>query len=181
MQLFAKTKSGELLLANQAERGTDYLCTECGERLRVRQGQTPHFFHPHSPQKKHKSLLHQELQWKLSRENPELELERAFPEIGRIADLAWEKKKEVYEVQCSKVSDKELLDRYHDYQKMGWTVIWCLHVSHWKTTRHYPVPHVRFIDHQGNLFEKKIKPSIWKDVLRLYKRLFRRGLRHLFG
>jgi len=53
-------------------------------------------------------------------------VERPFPEIGRIADVTWETRKIVYEIQCSPLSVEEAQKRSEDYRAAGWQLIWIL-------------------------------------------------------
>lgn len=55
------------------------------------------------------------------------EMERRFPEIGRIADVVWEEKKLLFEIQCSPMSRQEMLDRTKAYHSIGYQTIWILH------------------------------------------------------
>ena len=52
--------------------------------------------------------------------------EYSFPEIGRIADIAWPDKKLIFEVQCSQMTAEEARNRQHDYTSIGYEVIWIL-------------------------------------------------------
>mgnify|MGYP002783978674 CR=1 FL=1 len=53
-------------------------------------------------------------------------LETPLPSIRRIADLLWEEKKLVFEVQCSKIPLLEAKQRMNDYASLGYTVVWLL-------------------------------------------------------
>lgn len=57
----------------------------------------------------------------------EAAIEVAFKELNRIADVVWEKKKLIFEIQCSKVSGEEVKLRNRDYQSAGYKVVWILH------------------------------------------------------
>ena len=133
MQLFAQDK-GEPVSSDQAIKGKDYTCFECKGVLRVKEGlyRRRHFFHmARSPLCRHsqKSLVHLAVQRRileiLSEEN--LFLEHPFPQINRIADVFWEAKKIIFEVQCSYISLKEVKERMADYASLGCRVIWILH------------------------------------------------------
>ncbi len=54
-------------------------------------------------------------------------MERPFPAIGRIADLCWEPKQIVFEIQCSPISQEEAEHRNRDYRSQGYEVVWILH------------------------------------------------------
>lgn len=55
------------------------------------------------------------------------EIEKTFPSILRIADCVIEKRRLIFEVQCSPISPKEALSRIHDFASIGYRVIWLLH------------------------------------------------------
>jgi len=55
------------------------------------------------------------------------ELEKRFPEIGRIADVIWLSEKIVFEIQCSPIYAEEVRARNQDYGCLGFSVIWILH------------------------------------------------------
>ncbi|PCI77182.1 hypothetical protein COB21_03345 [Candidatus Aerophobetes bacterium] len=55
-----------------------------------------------------------------------LKLEKRFASIHRIADLAWEEKKIVFEIQCSFIEKTEVVRRVKDYASIGYSVIWLL-------------------------------------------------------
>ncbi len=54
-------------------------------------------------------------------------MEVAFSSIGRIADVVWEKKRLIYEVQCSSITADEVTTRNRDYASLGYQVIWVMH------------------------------------------------------
>ncbi len=132
MQLYAFEKD-LLILATLAKRHKDYLCPECKAPVRLRKGphKQAHFYHlKASGCSLHgKSLMHLQAQIKIHSLFPreEVQMERAFPEIARIADVAWEKEKIVFEVQCSPISLAEAEERCSDYKKIGYTPFWLLH------------------------------------------------------
>jgi len=53
-------------------------------------------------------------------------MERPFPEINRVADLCWQDRKIVFEIQCSPMSEVEAKGRIKDYASIGFSVIWLL-------------------------------------------------------
>lgn len=57
----------------------------------------------------------------------ECQLEKRFPSISRVADVVWESKKLIFEVQCSEIYAAEVLARNKDYASQGYQVIWLLH------------------------------------------------------
>ncbi len=123
------------VMASHALKQKDYHCAECGGILRVRSGpeRQPHFYHlaaSSSCHQQRKSAAHLQTQLSIVQSLPagEAAMERAFPEIARIADVAWEKEKIVFEIQCSPISLKEAQERCSDYKKLGYTPVWILHV-----------------------------------------------------
>ncbi len=133
MQLYGQEEDGQLIAAFHAIPSQNYLCPECRGLLRVRGGKHRHlhFFHlnasPHC-QQSGKSMRHLQVQYFLQRHLPgTILLERPFPSIGRIADVVWEEEAIVFEVQCSPISEKEVLARNQDYLAAGYLVIWILH------------------------------------------------------
>ena len=56
----------------------------------------------------------------------ETSIEKAFPEVGRIADVVWEEEHIVFEVQCSPISVEEIQRRNNDYASIGYRVVWLL-------------------------------------------------------
>lgn len=127
-------KSGCFVSALEADKKTIYFCPECRGAIKVRSGphRRSHFYHLSSPKKctqHQKSLEHLLTQMKLKEllgeENARMEL--PFPEIQRIADVAWLPQKIVFEVQCSPISLDEATQRTEDYKGLGWHVVWILH------------------------------------------------------
>ncbi|NGX60711.1 MAG: hypothetical protein K940chlam9_00178 [Chlamydiae bacterium] len=141
MQIYAFSKTRVLIAAHDAHTGEDYLCSECQGRLRLREGKwrRPHFYHlkgsdcPSSG----KSLIHLHTQYLIQKNlfpDPVF-LEKPFPEIRRIADVAWPAKKIVFEIQYSPISAEEVRSRNLDYQKVGYQVVWILHDSRFNQHR----------------------------------------------
>jgi len=132
MQLFAMDRFGHVVSSAAALKQNDYICPECGGAVRLRQGihRKAHFFHLKTPMRcrqKGKGIVHLQVQLSLQKMLPETRLEVPFPDIGRIADVVWEREKIVFEVQCSPISAEEVLDRNEDYFRMGYQVVWVLH------------------------------------------------------
>ena len=71
--------------------------------------------------------IHSAIQQKLLESLPYAQKEYRFPSISRIADIVDFSKKTIFEVQCSSISYEEVRERNHDYQSLGFTVIWILH------------------------------------------------------
>lgn len=132
MQLTARSKEGETLSISEANRGEEYLCPACNSSLGVRQGlrRVPHFYH-RTLRHCHlslKSAEHLQSQLFLQKNLPDtVTLEKSFPSIRRIADVVWETKKMILEVQCSPISLGEVKRRIHDYGKLGYQVLFLLH------------------------------------------------------
>jgi competence protein CoiA len=134
MQLFAHDSSGELQAAKFSKKGVNYFCIECHGVVRLRLGlhRRPHFFHLHPTvdcYQNGKSLIHLQTQCYLQELLPPLEsvLEKRFPLINRIADVVWENRKLIFEIQCSPISLEEVRERNRDYLSQGYQVVWILH------------------------------------------------------
>lgn len=133
MQLYA-LENDHFVLAAYAKPHQNYKCPECGGILRRRAGfhYQPHFFHTHSKSscsQNKKSLEHLQTQIFFKKHLPkdEVFLEKRFSEISRIADVVWENKKIVFEIQCSNITIEELKSRNESYASIGYRVIWILH------------------------------------------------------
>lgn len=107
---------------------------ECGKAVRLRGGEhrQDHFYHlkPDAAcRQSQKSMTHLQVQWYLLNllNGEDVALERRFPEISRIADVVWEDRKLVFEVQCSPIKKKEVEARNQDYGSIGYQVVWILH------------------------------------------------------
>lgn len=134
MQLYAFEKNDLYINAARAIPGRNYICPECAGILRVRGGLRiqRHFYH-YSPgqfcYQSGKGEVHLRVQHRLLNALPvgEAKMEVRFPEIGRIADVAWEKERIIFEVQCAQMSPEEAWARTYDYAALGWQVVWILH------------------------------------------------------
>lgn len=131
MQLYALEGTSPIA-SSSAEKGKDYLCPECRTQVRLRGGPSrqTHFYHfrpSKNCRQNQKSLEHLQMQLKLLDLIGDAHLECPFPEIERIADVAWHARKIVFEVQCSPISLEEAQTRTLDYQKAGYQVFWILH------------------------------------------------------
>ncbi|MBA3603786.1 MAG: hypothetical protein H0W50_09145 [Parachlamydiaceae bacterium] len=134
MQLYAFDIDGALVFAKEALRQVDYFCPECKGLLHLRGGlhRQNHFFHLEitpACRQSGKSAEHLHTQLYMLNLLPENEcfLERRFPEINRIADVAWESRKIIFEIQCSPISVDEIQQRNQDYFSVGFEVVWILH------------------------------------------------------
>ena len=131
MQIFALEEKN-LISAFYADKGKNYLCPECGHPVRVKQGEArhSHFFHIHSSKRcrqSSKGLIHLRLQRYIHYLFPGSIMERPFPEVGRIADVADETRKVIFEIQYSPISLEEAKQRCADYEGLGYQIIWILH------------------------------------------------------
>jgi competence protein CoiA len=121
------------VFAGEADKHARYRCPECGAHVKVRSGphRQPHFYHLRAskPCRQHqKTEEHLGLQFHLAKQfsSCDVRMERPFPEVGRIADVALEKERIVFEVQCSPISLTEAQERTQDYRFIGWRLIWIL-------------------------------------------------------
>lgn len=131
MQLYALDENSPVL-AGEAVKQKNYQCPECLTFVRLRGGphRQFHFYHTRSRpscRQHQKSLAHLQLQLHLKSLIPNSSLEKPFSQINRIADVAWEEKRIVFEIQCSPISLSEVQSRSEDYAKVGYTAVWILH------------------------------------------------------
>src|SRR5271170_2645635 len=132
MQLYALDNTTPIAAA-KADKKRDYLCPECGSKLRLRSGPSrqSHFYHLSLPThclQHQKSLEHLQLQLRLfDLIGPQAQIESPFPAFKRIADVAWHSKKIIFEIQRSPIPLEEAQNRNLDYQRAGYNVIWILH------------------------------------------------------
>ncbi len=122
-----------LVYAAEAEERRPYRCSGCGSPVRVRKGpsRVPHFYHlarASSCRLYSKSEDHLLAQLSLKKLLPagETVIERPFPRILRVADVAWETRKIIFEIQCSFLTPREAEHRMEDYQTAGYQVVWIL-------------------------------------------------------
>ncbi|MBS0628665.1 MAG: hypothetical protein JSS30_00395 [Verrucomicrobia bacterium] len=131
MQVYAIDEK-ELLFAAEAVKGKNYSCPECRGVVRLRRGEQrqPHFFHLKlnpSCRLSKKGMIHLQLQIFIKNLFELAEMEKPFPEIGRIADVADVVNKRIFEIQFSPMSLDEAKARCDDYEGLGYQVIWILH------------------------------------------------------
>lgn len=131
MQIFAFEKN-RLIGAYGAEKRKDYHCPECGGivRLRSSSNQNPHFFHikkSFNCRQAQKGEIHLKIQKHLKEILPGAQMEKTFPTISRIADIAHLPTKRIYEVQYSPMTLSEAKQRCKDYEGLGFQIIWLLH------------------------------------------------------
>ena len=130
MTLFAKDRE-EIISAWDAHPKKTYQCLCCNSALRYRRSkrQFPHFYHiskTPSCRLYGKSETHLLIQIEIQKQLRDVLLEKPFPPIRRIADVAWEKEKIIFEIQCSSISEKEAKERELEYQSLGYKVVWIL-------------------------------------------------------
>lgn len=181
MNLFAKDSEGRISFAQDANKSQDYYCLECGGTLRARSGETrkPHFYHLSPPLQCYqngKSLSHLNVQLFLQELLPNAKLEVRFPRVGRIADVVWEEKKLIFEVQCSPISSQEVVSRMQDYAHEGFKVIWILHERLYNQRRIHPIETLlRHSPYFFTNFNSEGKGCIY-DQIDLHERGFRRKI-----
>ncbi len=105
MQLCALDSKNALIFADKAQKQTDYICSKCDQKVRLRSGmhRHAHFFHitpNRSCRLNGKGMEHIMVQRHLIELLPEgeAELECRFSEIGRIGDVAWHSAKLIFEI-----------------------------------------------------------------------------------
>lgn len=131
MQVYAFDENRPLLAA-KAEKGKNYYCPECQGIVRLRRGneRQPHFFHlklKSSCRLSQKGAIHLQLQYFVKNLFESAEMEKQFPQIGRIADVADCENKIIFEIQYSPMSLEEAKERCQDYESLGYQVVWILH------------------------------------------------------
>ncbi|MBN4067248.1 hypothetical protein JYU14_04110 [Simkania negevensis] len=182
MQLFAYSQTNSLTSAHKAIKGQDYRCMECGEVLRARSGALlrAHFYHlTHNRlcRQSNKSATHIEVQHyflqQLGKES--CSLEKRFPSIQRIADVVWEKKKIVFEIQCSSITAEEVQQRIADYHSLGYCTIWILHTKRFNKERITAAE--RFLKHASLFYYTNITPHNQGSVYDQYD-LVHKGKRY---
>ncbi len=132
MQLYALDTEGKKCFVRSVQKGNDYFCLECSSRVRARSGVAtrPHFYHVAATKncsQAGKTEEHIAIQELILGQIQDAHLEMRFDAIGRIADVFWEEKKLVFEVQCSPISKEEVEARNRDYESQGINVIWILY------------------------------------------------------
>ena len=124
----------KIILAENAIKHKSYLCPECFQEIRLKDGplRRKHFFHLTANRQCYqhqKDSTHLGVQQAIISQLKEGEatLEKHFKEISRIADIAWTTRKIIFEIQCSPITLSELKKRNEDYSSIGYQVIWILH------------------------------------------------------
>lgn len=142
MQLYAYDLKKNFIFSSNAYKHTDYFCLECSQKVRLRKGlhRRAHFYHLHPNthcRQDGKGLIHIALQHHIQSLFPPstIKLEHRFPTINRIADILWEEKKIIFEIQCSPITANEIQNRNSDYASLGYQVVWILHDNRYNNTR----------------------------------------------
>lgn len=142
MQLYALDQDKKLVLAHHAAKQKNYFCLECQGLVRRRGGshRQTHFYHLATTQScklNEKSMTHLQIQYYLKSlfADQDCYLEHRFPNINRIADVVWESKKIIFEVQCSFITADEVEARNRDYLSQGYQVVWILHDKRYNKER----------------------------------------------
>lgn len=131
MALYALDSEGVISAVEAPDRGF-YRCLECGLPVQVRQGRRRrHFYHIKSAPSCRlysKSEDHLLLQLQIQSLFPkgEVLVERPFLPISRMADACLERRRIVFEVQCSLLSLAEAETRVRDYASVGFSIVWLL-------------------------------------------------------
>jgi len=179
MQLYA-LKEKIVVSADDAEPGKNYNCPYSRNPLRLRAGRFKirHFYHYKTRRKclrARKNSSHLATQLLLLRLLPknEAEIEVRFPEVGRIADVVWEPKKIIFEIQCSRITLIEAKKREADYAQMGYDVIWILSDSLFNKRR--PTPAEIYIRCSGGYFSSSNRILLYDqfEVFDKGRRLFK--------
>lgn len=175
MQLYALDDHSPILAA-EALKQKNYQCPECLSVVRLRGGphRQFHFYHIRSRpscRQHQKSLAHLQLQLHLKSLIPSSSLEKPFPQISRIADVAWEEKRIVFEIQCSSISLSEAQSRSEDYARAGYTAIWILHDKRFNKKNLSAAEN--FLRTRGCYFAKEALIYDQFDVLQGSRRVFR--------
>ena len=132
--LIAVDKDKNRIHIDDTEKGHDYFCPSCGEKLILKKGDimSHHFAHPAHSEcvddwHHDMSIWHQNWQNCFPLETQEIIKEKD----GKVhrADVLLEDKKVVFEFQHSPMSNSEFRDRNNFYNSLGYKVIWVFDVS----------------------------------------------------
>ena len=131
MPLYALDDHRQIIAARDADEWRRYRCLECNGAMQKRAGanRQAHFYHLNTVRQcrlHSRGIDHMILQTTLQEQNPALIIERPFEKILRIADLCWENKKIVFEIQCSPIAWPEVQRRIQDYAREGYELVWLL-------------------------------------------------------
>jgi len=158
MQVYALNVQRQRVFIENAKKEELFFCIECGEKVAPRGGHKVqrHFYHiqRNSSCSLHKkSFAHIQLQrFITSLLGDDATEERPFKEISRIADVAWEQKKIIFEVQCSSISYEEIAGRMKDYHSIGWRVVFLFHDIRFQKS---PCPlHPHYFFHETMIYDR---------------------------
>ena len=131
MPLYALDDEENIVAAHDADPFCRYRCLECRSPLQKRCGmhRQPHFYHLQTVRQcrlHSKSVDHLIIQTEIKKIIPSSEIEKPFKKILRIADLCWEEKKLIFEIQCSPIDPGQATQRTKDYAREGYELIWLL-------------------------------------------------------
>jgi competence protein CoiA len=133
MPFYACDENDEILHACEATKTGTYHCIECFLPVKLRRHRhlSYHFYHlKASPSCRlySKTEDHMLAQLQIQKLFPPgaIQLERLFSSISRVADVCWEEKKLIFEIQCSLLEIPEAEARIRDYASEGYQVIWLL-------------------------------------------------------
>jgi len=145
MLRYALTEEGSLVSVDEETAQPPYFCPECLTPLGKKMGpeRAWHFFHFEGEEKRSckrrgDTEKHQALQKllieQLQEQNPSWVMEYPIQEARRIADLALPAEKIALEIQRSSISLDGLLQRSEAYWQSGWSVIWLVSLSLYRTS-----------------------------------------------
>jgi competence protein CoiA len=131
MPLYALDDDNRIIAAPDAGLFCRYRCLECLSPLQKRTGlhRRAHFYHLQTVRQcrlHSNSSDHLIMQSEIQKIIPSVEIEKPFKKILRIADLCWEEKKIIFEIQCSPIDPMQTDQRTRDYAKEGYELVWLL-------------------------------------------------------
>ena len=131
MPLYAFDDDNHIVAAHDACPSRRYRCLECLSPVQKRTGvhRQAHFYHLQTIRQcrlHSNNTDHLIVQTEIQKIIPSIEIEKPFKKILRIADLCWEEKKIIFEIQCSPIEPLQVNQRASDYAKEGYELIWLL-------------------------------------------------------
>lgn len=176
MQRFALSEKGERVSAEEAVSQVNYVCPECLSLVRLKRGEikVAHFFHLEEGRAcrwKTRCQVHTSIQENIAQRLGNCTVECFFPEISRIADIAYHPSKVVFEIQVSPISAQEVRARTEDYLRIGWHVIWLLHAEQFGRKKACEAEKaLQGIPHYFTSFFDKEKLCVWDESSFVYKK-----------
>ncbi len=171
MALYALDED-DLISASDATPGKIYWCADCFGPVKKRQKRShlAHFYHlKTSPSCRlySKSEDHLVAQVELQKRFPkgEIQIEKPFAQISRIADACLEKEKIIFEIQCSPMSEKEAEMRFSDYGSLGYDVVFLLDDKRYN--RRFLRPEEKYLRQRGAYF-LSIRRSLVYDQFEIF-------------